>query len=73
MTLDDILASVDKDYATLVSFVRGSQRFSNSEQCNIAKLYRNVINDMSIREINGVNVVMLQGTRIVVPLSLIHI
>ena len=39
----------------------------NSEQCNIAKLYRNVINDMSIREINGVDVFVLQGTRIVVP------
>ena len=69
MTLDDILASVDKDYATLISFVQGHQRFNSTEQTHIAKLYRNVMNDLSIREINGVDVVMLQGTRIVVPSS----
>ena len=62
MTLDDILSSVDKDYTTLISFVQGHQRFNHTEQTHIAKLYRNVMNDLFIRKINGVDVVMLQGT-----------
>ena len=69
MTLDDILSSVDEDYTNLISFVQGQQRFKHAEQAHIAKLFRNVMNDLSIRKINGVDVVMLQGSRIVVPSS----
>ena len=57
----------DRDYTALIKFVRGNQHFSNADGSNIAKLYRSVLNDLSVRDINGVSVVMLQGTRIVVP------
>ena len=67
MSLGDILTSVDKDYTALIKFVRGNQRFGNADGSNIAKLYRSVLNDLPVRDINGVSVVMLQGTRIVVP------
>ena len=51
MSLGDILTSVDKDYTALIKFVRGNQHFSNADGSNIAKLYRSVINDLSVRDI----------------------
>ena len=69
MTLDDITSSVDKEYADLVAFVQGRQSYKSAEKPHIAKLFRNVMDDLSILQVNGVDLVVLQGTRIVVPTS----
>ena len=69
MMLDDITSSFDEEYADLVAFVHGRQSYKSAEKPHIAKLFRNVIDDLSIRQVNGVNLVVLQGTGIVVPTS----
>ena len=74
MSLGHIFSSVDKDYTSLISFVQGNQRFGKSDKDNIARLYHGVLDDLSVRDVEGNKLVMLHGTRIVVPaLSLIHI
>ena len=51
----------------MISFVQGNQRFGKSDKDNIAKLYRGVLDDLSVRDVEGNKLVMLNGTRIVVP------
>ena len=67
LSLGDITSSVDDEYANLVAFVQGRQHHDNTGKPHIAKLFRNVMDDLSIRQVNGVDLVILQGTRIVVP------
>ena len=69
LSLDDITSSVDDEYANLVAFVQGRQRYNNTEKPHIARLFRSVMDDLSVRQVNGVDLVVLQGTRIVVPSS----
>ena len=67
LSLGDNTSSVDDEYANLVAFVQGRQHHDNTGKPHIAKLFRNVMDDLSIRQVNGVDLVILQGTRIVVP------
>ena len=67
MSLEHIFSTVDKDYTSLINFVQGNQKFGKTDKDNIAKLYRGVLDDLSVRDIEGNKLVMLNGTRIVVP------
>ena len=69
MSLDDITSSIDAEYIDLVAFVQSRQSYKSSEKTHTARLYLSVMNDLSIRPVNGVDLVVLQGTRIVVPSS----
>ena len=66
MSLGDITSAVDAEYANLIAFMRGHQQHDKMGKPHIAKLFRGVMNELSIRQVNGVDLVVLQ-------LSLIHI
>ena len=65
MSLGNITSVVDADYANLIAFVKGNQRQDKTNNPHIAKLFHSVMDELSVCQVNGV---VLQGTRIVVPL-----
>ena len=68
MSLGDITSAVDADYAKLIAFVKGHQRHEKTDNPHIAKLFHRVMDELSVRQVNGIELIVLQGTRIVVPL-----
>ena len=68
LSLGDITLSVNDEYASLIAFVRGQQQHDNTGKPHIAKLFCSVMDELSIRQVNGVELVVLQGTRNVAPL-----
>ena len=67
MSLSDITSMVDKDHNHLVSFVKGNQCFSKISDNHIVKLFHGVMDDLSVRMVDNTDLVVMQGTRIVVP------
>ena len=49
LSLGDITSSVDDVYTNLIAFVRGRQKHDNTGKPHIAELFRNVMDDLSIR------------------------
>ena len=68
MSLGDITSAVDANYAKLIAFVKGHQRHYKTDNPHIAKLFHSVMDELFVRQVNGIELVVLQGTRIVVPL-----
>ena len=67
MTLNDITSTVDADYTCLNAFVKGEQRFNKIGDSHIAKLFQGVMNDHLIRTVDDTELVIMQGTHIIVP------
>lgn len=57
---------MDTDYNHLVSFVKGKQCFNKISDNHVAKLFHNVMDDLSVRIVDNTELVILLGTRIVV-------
>ena len=68
LSLGDITSAVDAEYANLIAFVKGHQRHDKTGKPHIAKLFHRVMHKLSVCQVNGVDLVVPQGTRIVVPL-----
>ena len=68
MSLGDITLAINADYASLIAFVKGNQRHDKTNNPHIAKLFHSVMDELSVRQVNGVELVILQGICIVVPL-----
>ena len=67
LSLSDIPTLVDTDYNQLVAFVKGSQCYDKLCDNRIARLFHSVMDDLSVRNVDDTDLVILQGTRIVVP------
>ena len=67
MLLNDITSAVDADYTRLIAFVKGNQCFDKIGDRHIAKLFHDVMNELSVCMVDGTDLVILKGTRIVVP------
>ena len=61
------LRDITSDYNHLVAFVKGDQCFSKNSDNHIAKLFHGVMDDLSVRTVDNTDLVILHGTRIVVP------
>ena len=76
MSLNGIMSAVDANYTRLIAFVKGNQFYDKTEDPHIAKLFYSVMDELSVRTVDGTELVILQGTRIVVPFparkSVIH-
>ena len=53
-------------YTNLISFVQSRQHYDNINKPHIAKLFRNVMDDLSIRQVNGVDLVVLPARKMVI-------
>ena len=57
LSFGDITSLVDDEYASLIAFVRGRQQHDKTGKPHIAKLFRGVMDELSIRQANGVDLV----------------
>ena len=67
MSLSDITLMIDIDYNHLVSFMKGDQCFGKISDNHITKLFHSVMDDLYARTVDNTELVIMQGTRIVIP------
>ena len=72
MSLGDITSAIDADCASFIAFVKGNQCHDKTNNPHIAKLFQSVMDEFSVCQVNGTELVVLQGTRIVACKSVIR-
>lgn len=64
--LVDIVNSISHDYIELQRFVKSGQSFRDKPDKHVSQLYKLVIDRLSIHSVNDSDIVVLDGTRILV-------
>ena len=64
--LDNIVQSKNEEYEQLVEFIRSKQAYRSLPEKHVTQHYKAVVDRLSLYEILGSTIVILDGTRIVV-------
>ena len=66
-SLADIGLKRDEDYLQMLAAVRSGKDFASLPPCHAARKYKNISDQISIASLDGSDIAMLDGSRIIVP------